>query len=207
MDMHACRYKLLKSVAKEYRGRIDFVWIEGGAQPELEAALNLGFGNLSDVRTSLVYLPTQRDRKKKRRKEEKKPSLGAHDLFLPYVPLGAVETCLIYVNQLTDFTHEISSRPAAAKSRASFAYTFTGFPAAVLINTKKQVYAVAATGEKTSSLSLLLFPSRSLKKTTAIHQGRLGTTAKENSKKRGISLRLVHIHIHSIRRAWPDIFR
>jgi hypothetical protein len=53
-------------VAKEYRGRIDFVWIEGGAQPELEAALNLGFGNLSDVRTSLVYLPTQRDRKKKR---------------------------------------------------------------------------------------------------------------------------------------------
>jgi hypothetical protein len=52
--LHACRYKLLKSVAKEYRGRIDFVWIEGGAQPELEAALNLGFGNLSDVRTSLV---------------------------------------------------------------------------------------------------------------------------------------------------------
>lgn len=46
-DMAAGRktkYKLLKSVAKEYRGKIDFVWIEGGAQPELEAALNLGFG-------------------------------------------------------------------------------------------------------------------------------------------------------------------
>ena len=36
------KYKLLKAVAKEYRGRIDFVWLEGGAQPELEAAFNLG---------------------------------------------------------------------------------------------------------------------------------------------------------------------
>ena len=46
-DMEAGRkikYKLLKSVAKDYRGKIDFVWIEGGAQPELEAAFNLGFG-------------------------------------------------------------------------------------------------------------------------------------------------------------------
>ena len=46
-DMAAGRkqkYKLLKAVAKEYRGRIDFVWLEGGAQPELEAAFNLGFG-------------------------------------------------------------------------------------------------------------------------------------------------------------------
>ena len=44
-DMAAGRkqnYKLLKAVAKEYRGRIDFVWLEGGAQPELEAAFNLG---------------------------------------------------------------------------------------------------------------------------------------------------------------------
>ena len=43
-DMAAGRkikYKLMKAVAKDYRGKIDFVWIEGGAQPDLEASFNV----------------------------------------------------------------------------------------------------------------------------------------------------------------------
>ena len=78
LNGRACRYKLLKSVAKEYRGRIDFVWIEGGAQPELEAALNLGFGNL------LTSPSTNKRERERRRKDEKKRSLAPH-LFLPHL--------------------------------------------------------------------------------------------------------------------------
>jgi hypothetical protein len=40
----ARRYKSLKTVAKTNRGKISFVWLEGGQQPELEQALGLGFG-------------------------------------------------------------------------------------------------------------------------------------------------------------------
>ena len=82
MDMHACRYKLLKSVAKEYRGRIDFVWIEGGAQPELEAALNLGFGNLSDVRTSLSTNTKRQKEEKKKRNALSGPMIFSYHTYL-----------------------------------------------------------------------------------------------------------------------------